>query len=47
MLAAAMLAVGKILEPDKTRVEIQIEVPSEPVDLLGDLGVDFGDLPDL
>jgi len=40
-LAAAMLAVGDILEPQKTEVEIAVEADADglPFDL------DFGDLP--
>ncbi len=48
VLGAAMIAVGEIIEPDKTRVdiEIQAEKPSgEPYDLPFSVG--FGDLPDL
>ncbi len=43
MIAAAMLAVGEILEPEKTGVEIaeQREDPEPDIDL------DFGDLPPL
>lgn len=41
-----MLAVGKVIEPEKTRVEMTIEV-SQPEDPSGGLELDFGDLPDL
>jgi hypothetical protein len=45
MLAGMMLAVGEILEPEKTKVEIAVE-HSKPVDDLPfELG--FGDLPPL
>lgn len=45
VLAGMMLAVGEILEPEKTKVEIAVE-HSKPVDDLGfELG--FGDLPPL
>ena len=46
VLAAAMLAVGEILEPDKVRVEIPQEAPSDR----GDdepFTLDFGILPPL
>jgi hypothetical protein len=42
---AAMLAVGEILEPEKTRVEI-VQTDDEPLDDLP-FGIDFGDLPPL
>ena len=44
VLAAAMLAIGDILEPDKAGVEIaeQADDDSGP-----DFGLDFGDLPPL
>ncbi len=45
VLAAAMIAVGEILEPDKVRVEIQQEAPDETDELLSSLH--FGDLPPL
>ena len=48
VLAAAMIAVGEILEPEKTRVdiEIQAEAPAdEPYDLPFAIG--FGNLPEL
>ena len=48
VLGAAMIAVGEIIEPEKTRVDIEIrsEVPSDqPYDLPFEVG--FGDLPDL
>ena len=47
VLAAAMLAVGEILEPQNLDVEIQEEAPSDLLDLPGGLELDFGDLPDL
>lgn len=46
VLAAAMIAVGEILEPDKVRVEITQEAPSDR----GDdepFTLDFGTLPPL
>ena len=43
-LGAAMIAVGEILEPDKTTVEI--EHPSDDP-LRDDFGLSFGELPDL
>lgn len=47
MLAAAMLAVGDILEPDKSTVEIvqTDDDDKDPEDLLS--GIAFGDLPPL
>ncbi len=47
VLGAAMIAVGEILEPEKARVdiEIQAEAPAEPYDL--PFTVDFGGLPEL
>lgn len=45
LLGAAMLAVGEILEPEKTRVEI-VQTDDEPLDDLP-FGIDFGDLPPL
>lgn len=45
LLGAAMLAVGEVLEPDKTRVEI-VQTDDEPLDDLP-FGIDFGDLPPL
>jgi hypothetical protein len=47
MMAAAMLAVGEILEPEKTHVEIAEEAPSDLLDPAEALDLDFGDLPDL
>lgn len=46
ILAAAMLAVGEILEPEKTEVELEV---ADLGDGLTDLpiAIDFGDLPDL
>lgn len=45
VMAAMMLAVGEIIEPEKTTVEIAVEhakpVDEDPLDL------DFGDLPPL
>ena len=43
-LAAAMLAVGEIIEPEKTRAEI-VQTDDRPVDDEDDLDLDFGDLP--
>lgn len=43
VLAAAMIAVGEILEPGNVRVEIQEEASMENDDLLSTLH--FGDLP--
>ncbi|MFN3216422.1 MAG: hypothetical protein ACE367_08015 [Acidimicrobiales bacterium] len=45
LLGAAMLAVGEVLEPEKTRVEI-VQTDDEPLDDLP-FGIDFGDLPPL
>lgn len=45
VLGAAMLAVGEILEPEKTQVEI-VQTDDEPLDDLP-FGIDFGDLPPL
>ena len=45
VLAAAMLAVGEILEPEKTQVEIQQENDDPEPDL--PVTLDFGDLPPL
>ncbi len=45
VLGAAMLAVGDILEPDKTTVEI-VETNDDPVDDLP-FDIDFGNLPPL
>lgn len=44
MLAAAMLAVGEIIEPEKTEVEIAVEA-GEPLD--DGIKMTFGDLPPL
>lgn len=46
MLAAAMLGLGEVIEPEKTRVEIAVEViqAKEPD---ASLDLDFGDLPKL
>lgn len=45
VLAAAMLAVGEILEPEKTDVEI-VQTNDDPIDDLP-FNIDFGDLPPL
>lgn len=46
VMAAAMLGLGEVIEPNKTRVEIeQIAEDDEPDDL--PFEVDFGDLPGL
>ena len=45
VLAAAMLAVGEILEPEKTQVEIQQENDDPEPDL--PVTLDFGELPPL
>jgi hypothetical protein len=45
VLAAAMLGIGRVLEPDKTEVQIEIVAPGDPDDLPLDL--DFGGLPPL
>lgn len=47
MMAAAMLAVGEILEPQKTHVEIEEEAPGDLLDPPDNLELDFGHLPDL
>lgn len=48
VLGAAMIAVGEIIEPEKTRVDIEIaaEAPDQRISDLP-FEVDFGDLPDL
>ena len=48
VLGAAMIAVGEILEPEKTRVDIEshAEAPSDPSHGLP-FELDFGDLPEL
>lgn len=46
MLAAAMLAVGRIIEPQNTDVEITAESPSGP-EGPDWLDLDFGDLPEI
>lgn len=43
-LGAAMIAVGEILEPEKTTVEIE-QASDDPLDR--DLELNFGDLPEL
>jgi hypothetical protein len=45
VLAAAMLGMGQVLEPEKTQVQIEIEAPGDPDDQPFDL--DFGALPPL
>ena len=45
VLGAAMLAVGDILEPEKTTVEI-VQTNDDPIDDLP-FDIDFGDLPPL
>ncbi len=45
VLAAAMLAVGDIIEPEKTKVEIQQHDDDPEPDL--PVTLDFGDLPPL
>ncbi|MCP3938086.1 MAG: hypothetical protein GY708_22290 [Actinomycetia bacterium] len=45
MLAAAMLAVGEIVEPEKTHVEIVGELAGEPHE--DELDLKFGALPPL
>ena len=45
VLGAAMLAVGDILEPEKTTVEI-VQTNDDPIDDLP-FNIDFGDLPPL
>ncbi len=44
-LGAAMVALGEILEPEKTRVEIQQEDDEPEPDM--PFTIDFGDLPPL
>ncbi len=46
ILAAAMLAVGEVLEPERTEVELEVADLGEG---LADLpiAIDFGHLPDL
>ena len=44
-IGAAMVALGEILEPEKTRVEIQQEDDEPEPDL--PFTIDFGDLPPL
>ncbi|MEQ8719339.1 MAG: hypothetical protein RIE08_17160 [Acidimicrobiales bacterium] len=46
VLAAAMLAVGEIIEPEKTTVEVEQEA-GDPDDALDGIRLDFGDLPPL
>jgi len=46
MLAAAMLGLGEVIEPEKTRVEIAVEVILAKESDTG-LDLDFGDLPEL
>ena len=47
ILGAAMIAVGEIIEPDKTNVEIaEVSDEHEP-DPEQELKLDFGDLPPL
>lgn len=43
-LAAAMLAVGEVIEPDKTEATVQVQA-GEPHD--DEIPLDFGDLPPL
>lgn len=45
VLGAAMLAVGDILEPEKTTVEI-VQTDDDPIDDLP-FNIDFGNLPPL
>ncbi len=45
MLSAAMLALGDLLEPQKTTVEIE-QTADDPIDELP-FNIDFGDLPPL
>lgn len=45
MLAAAMIAVGEVIEPHKTDVEIVR--PAGPADDDLDFDLDFGPLPEL
>ena len=50
LLGVTMLAIGKIIEPNKTETtfDVEIEADGDPQDdLLADLGISFGDLPDL
>lgn len=51
LLGMTMLALGRIIEPTKTKVEVEgVEVEAEGSkqdDILSDLGVSFGDLEDL
>ena len=44
VLAAAMLAVGEIIEPEKTKAEI-VQTDDRPEDDGDDLDLDFGHLP--
>lgn len=46
VLAAAMLAVGEIIEPERTTVEVEQEA-GDPDDALDGIRLDFGDLPPL
>ncbi|MCP5025532.1 MAG: hypothetical protein GY929_04530 [Actinomycetia bacterium] len=46
ILAAAMLAVGEIFEPEKTEVELEMADLGEGLTDLP-ISIDFGDLPDL
>lgn len=46
-LGAAMIAVGEILEPDKTTVEIEQPTDDPHRDDESGLDLSFGDLPDL
>lgn len=45
IMAAAMLGLGEVIEPNKTSVEIEQVADDEPDDL--PFKVDFGDLPSL
>jgi hypothetical protein len=45
-LAAAMLGLGQVLEPEKTKVEIE-QANDDPFDPDAELDLDFGDLPPL
>lgn len=47
ILAAAMLAVGEIIEPEKTTVEIAQADDDRHDDDLDGIRLDFGDLPPL
>lgn len=47
VLGAAMLGLGQVIEPDKARVDIEVEAPTDPLDDDPLAGVDFGDLPEL